>query len=168
MLRVVLTVCCVCVACELHGRATQHSHRTSKARRLPHKRVACIPKCCTCHTNTSGTFFLSNLQFRVLPGRSCCILCPTVSQCSWSVRNEVVHGRDSAMHYFVSYAPGRFFDSSTQDATTIVLQGRSLNYNVDTKNLPRVSSKKTGAWHIDDALLLVRSPLQPLGFGSCN
>ena len=25
MLRVVLTVCCVCVACELHGRATQHS-----------------------------------------------------------------------------------------------------------------------------------------------
>ena len=26
MLRVVLTVCCVCVACELHGRATQHTN----------------------------------------------------------------------------------------------------------------------------------------------
>ena len=31
VLRVVLTVCCVCVACELHGRATQHNHHASKA-----------------------------------------------------------------------------------------------------------------------------------------
>ena len=60
VLRVVLTVCCVCVACELHGRATQHNHHTSKAQRLPHKRAACVPKCCACHTNTIG-FFLSNL-----------------------------------------------------------------------------------------------------------
>ena len=57
MLRVVLTVCCVCVACELHGRAMQHNHHTSKAQRLPHKRAACVPKCCTCHTSTIGFFY---------------------------------------------------------------------------------------------------------------
>ena len=31
--------------------------RTSKAQRLPHKRAACVPKCCTCHTITIGFFF---------------------------------------------------------------------------------------------------------------
>ena len=40
MLRVVLTVCCVCVACELHGRATQHS---IFAYILCHLSVFCCP-----------------------------------------------------------------------------------------------------------------------------
>ena len=41
-------LCWLCVACVLHD------HHTSKAQRLPHKRAACVPKCCTCHTNTIG------------------------------------------------------------------------------------------------------------------
>ena len=56
-------LCCVALPCNSHATHTQHtvnttrntSTHTSKAQRLPHERAACIPKCCTCHSNTIGT-----------------------------------------------------------------------------------------------------------------
>ena len=114
MLRVVLTVCCVCVACELHGRATQHNHHTSKAQRLPHKRAACVPKCCTCHTNTIGFFYP---------------VCN--SDCCHDILHPLSYCQPMSLPALLFRTLRTLADSRTKDAK---YHGSNLNYKLDKKN----------------------------------
>ena len=136
-------LCCVCVACELHGRATQHRHHTSKAQRLPHKRAACIPKCCTCHTNTIGT-----LIYQICSSDCCHDILHPLSYCQQRLTMPFVSVR------------GRFFVSTFNN---FVLAGRSC-WMLIQKIFPGFFKKNS---HGTRQASNLRSPLHP-PLQSCN
>ena len=97
MLRVVLTVCCVCVACELHGRATQHRHRASKAYSTCHAKEQHACQSAAPVTNTSETSFI---QFVIqIATMIFCFFCPNVSQCPGRTKKVALAETDNVLRF---------------------------------------------------------------------